>query len=202
MLVEDSRDKTGFWTKPRPWVFVLLLFASIANLGLGPRAYYNAAVEYKDRGWTEASRIFLQMAHWANPWSSWGKRAEAYRKCKLPRNNVSETAQSRNIDGYNLDQMGNTGAAIVVFEDLIKDYPNFEWPYNNLANIMLESGKLDDAKSLCEKALSINPDYANAHITLSMVLAKQGQREAAELELSRAKRLLNACGEDFTVASY
>lgn len=200
MLVEDSKSHHGFWTRPRPWVLVLLLSASIANFILGPRAYFNAAVEYKDRGWTEASRIFLRMAEWANPWSEWGRKAEAYRKCKLPRHNISEAAQGRNIDAYNLDEMGNTEAAVTTFKQLINDCPDFEWPYNNLANIMLESGKLDEAKSLCQKALSINPDYANAHITLAMILAKQGEREAAESQLASARKLLNACGEDFVGA--
>lgn len=201
MLVEEARDiKRGFWTKPRPWVLFLILGLELVNFTCGPMVFYRAGVQYKDKGWIEASRICLQWANWANPWSFWGKRADAYMRARLPKNNISQDAQSRNIDGYNLDESGQTDKAIKTFEKLISDCPKFEWPYNNLANIMLESGDAARAKELCEQALAINPDYANAHVTLGLVFDKLGNEKEASRHREEARRLLADCGEAYAAA--
>lgn len=195
-IVEDSKDiKQGFWTKPRLWLLVLLLFLELLNFLIGPQLFYRSGVQYKNAGWIEASRICLLAANWANPWSPLGKQAEAYSRARLPKRNATKAEQQRNILGYNQDALGNTQEAIATFEALIKDSPDFEWPYNNLANIMLEQGNQLRAKELCDKALAINPDYANAHLTLAKVLEAQGKTEQAREQVEEAKRLLEATGE-------
>lgn len=191
-LIED--EKHGFWTKPRPWVFVLLVAMEGLNIVKGPSLWYDLAVKYKAAGWTEASRMCCRLATFANPWDPDGKKAEIYSRVRLPKYDTAKEDQFKNIDGYNLDATGRSEEAIKVFEELIKTRPNFEWPYNNLANIRLERGEVDVAIELCQKALAINPDYANAYITMGNAYLQQGKRDEAKASMAKAAELLKGCG--------
>ena|SRR5579883_2245876 len=135
MLIQDQKQTHTFWTKPRPWVFCLLLGMELLNFAFGARLFLYLGILYKSRGWTEASRILLQCSSFSNPWDKYAKQAEAYRRVRLPRHNIPHDAQEQNIDAFNLDQNGQTEEAVALFQQLIKKYPDFEWPYNNLAQI-------------------------------------------------------------------
>lgn len=194
-FVQDSKDiKHGFWVKPRPWVFVLLVSMEALNFTMGPPFWYALGISYKDKGWTEAARICMQVANFANPWSEFAKRADAYSKARLPAHPISEEAQQGNIEGFNLDAEGRTDEAIVVFKSLIARYPDFEWPYNNLAGIMLDNNDPEAARVLSSKALQINPYYANAHMTLADALQRCGESEEASKHRAKATELIQASG--------
>jgi tetratricopeptide (TPR) repeat protein len=193
MLVEENKERQQFWTRPRPWLFLALIFIEVLNFNWGPRFWFDLGVRYKDMGWTEASRILMHCSNWSNPWSPDGKRAVAYSRVRLPRNNISQAAQAKNIDAYNLDEQGRSAEAAAMFQALIKSDPNFEWPYNNLSTIYEAEGKLDEARALCQKALQINPDYANAHINLAEILRRQGFDDEAVAHQKEARKLLDSC---------
>lgn len=162
----------------------------LLNFNFGAPFYYELGLKYKDRGWTEASRILLTCSEWSNPWNPYSKKAAAFKKVRLPKNNVSPKDQERNIDAYNMDAAGSPEEAAKQFEQLIKDCPNFEWPYNNLANIRLDQGRAEEAEVLCQRALNINPDYANAHITLALALSQLHKDELARKHQAAADKLL------------
>ncbi|MBX9685517.1 MAG: tetratricopeptide repeat protein [Candidatus Obscuribacterales bacterium] len=193
MIVSESKDASRFLGKPPVWVYIasglLLVFIFLC----GPTVFFALGIQYKDKGWTETSRVCLKIANLSNPWSPIAKKAEAYMKVRLPRHNISEQAQQANIEAYNLDAIGKTDDATALFENTISEFPDFEWPYNNLAGIKLEQGKLDEAKILCEHALKINPDYANAHVIMAQILAAQGQEEAARIHKDKAEELIKSC---------
>lgn len=189
MLIQDEKDTHNIWTKPRPRLLLLLFSIEILNLLFGPQFFFYEGLIYKDKGWTEASRILMHCANWANPWSEYGKKAESFCRICLPRNNIPEKFQQENVQAFNLEADGQQKEAIEIFERVIKERPDFEWPYNNLAAIRAERGELEQARELSEAALKINPDYANAHLLLGQVYHLQKEDELAERHLKEGARL-------------
>ena len=63
---------------------------------------------------------------------------------------------------------GKTQEAIDAIEALIKDYPNEPLLYNIGGVFYKQTGQLDEAIKKFEKALAINPDYAEAHNNLEI----------------------------------
>ena len=191
-MQEKKSEKKG--RKPRHWALILLVCMEALNVIMGPKFWYELGVTYKDRGWTEAARMCMQASNIANPWSPYGKRADAYRKARLPAHNISQEAQDANIDAFNMDAAGRTDDAIIAFKALIAKQPDFEWPYNNLAGILVEHGQYEDAQLLSSKALQINPYYANAHATLADALDHLGQPDQANKHRAQAYELIKDCG--------
>ena len=58
--------------------------------------------------------------------------------------------------------------------------------HNNLGALRAERGRLDEAVVQIEKALEIQPDYADAHDNLGVVLTDQGRIEEAIVHLNKA----------------
>jgi len=58
--------------------------------------------------------------------------------------------------------------------------------HNNLGNVLKEQGKLDDAIQSYQRALSLNPDLAEAHNNLGNVLKEQGKLDDAIQSYQRA----------------
>lgn len=132
-------------------------------------------------GWTEQARDALTMALEDNSDKDVTLSARRFLKTKIPRFPVPLFAEQKNIEGFNLMATGDVDAARATFEELIKDFPDFEWPYGNLAVLCLHDGKIPKAKELLEVALKINPDYVNGW--LHMATAK-----GLELDLDGARR--------------
>ena len=61
---------------------------------------------------------------------------------------------------------GQIQEALVDIETLIKDYPYQPLLFNISGAFYKEIGKLDEAVKRFEKAIAINPDYAEAHNNL------------------------------------
>ncbi len=138
---------------------------------LTPREFYELGVHYKELGWTEQARDALTYATEGDPDGDWGVKAKRFLQARLPRFPVPLMAEQRNISGYNLMMAGDTSGAKDVFEGLISEYPDFEWPYGNLGFLYLGDGHMAKARTILEKALSLNPNYLNGWLHLARVLA-------------------------------
>jgi len=57
---------------------------------------------------------------------------------------------------------------------------------NNLAVILLQLGKLQEAKSSCQKAIEINPNYLSAHNNLGAIFKKLGELQKAVSSCQKA----------------
>jgi tetratricopeptide (TPR) repeat protein len=66
--------------------------------------------------------------------------------------------------------MSKPSEAKKIFEQLIEDFPDFEWPYGNLSVILMQEGDTSKAKELLGKALSINAYYVNGWIHMATAL--------------------------------
>ena len=76
----------------------------------------------------------------------------------------------------------------------IKDYRVF----SNYGIFLNEIGKHKESESKLKKAISLNPEYANAYYNLAVLFIGQGDLEKAELELKKAIKFKS----DFAIAHY
>ncbi len=67
-------------------------------------------------------------------------------------------------------------AAAALLEQLTQDFPELPEPYNNLAVLQGSAGRLDQARSLLDTALRLDPNYRTAHENLGDVYVRLAQR--------------------------
>lgn len=75
---------------------------------------------------------------------------------------------------------------------LIEDFPDQPEPYGNLGNVLYSQGKLAEAIVQYKKAVTIRPDYAEAHFSL---VALQGFSGHQELVAEYLERCIQGKGE-------
>lgn len=157
---------------------------------LSPREFYELGVHYKELGWTEQARDALTYAIEGDSGGDWGTKAKRFLQARLPRHPVPLMAEQRNISGYNFMMAGDIAGAKEVFEALIAEYPDFEWPYGNLGFLYLGEGNISKSKKVLEKALSLNPNYLNGWLHLSRVRALSDEFAGAYECLEKAAAIL------------
>lgn len=138
---------------------------------LTPREFYELGVHYKELGWTEQARDALSYAIEGDGAGDWGVKAKNFLQARLPRFPVPLMAEQRNITGYNLMMAGDIAGAKEIFEALIEEYPDFEWPHGNLGFLYLSEGNILKSQKILEKALFLNPNYLNGWLHLARVRA-------------------------------
>jgi tetratricopeptide (TPR) repeat protein len=139
--------------------------------GLTAGTYLQLAQEYIKLGWTEQARDALQLAIDSAAQNEEGKKtadsAVKLLRSKLPRFPVPLYAEQRNIEGWNLLSAGKTAEAKQIFEELIDEYPDFEWPYGNLSVLLLQSSETGKAIDLLKTALSVNKFYVQGWLHMA-----------------------------------
>lgn len=155
--------------------------------GLSAEEYLRLGIKYKAMGWTEQARDALHFAIQAGSDPEIVESAERFLRTKIPRFPVPLFAEQKNIEGFNLMSTGNVDQAQELFEELIRDFPDFEWPYGNLAVLYLHTQKIEEAKELLEKSLAINPHYVNGWLHMATAKSLEadfsGARECVERAL-------------------
>lgn len=137
--------------------------------GLTASQYYELGLKYKSMGWTEQARDALTMAVEDSADPHLTESAQRYLRTKIPRFPVPLLAEQKHIEGFNKMATGDETGARETFEELISEFPDFEWPYGHLAVLYLKEGQIKGAKALLEKALSINPHYINGWLHMATV---------------------------------
>lgn len=156
--------------------------------GLSADEYLNIANQYKSMGWTEQARDALLMANEVDP-QDVGPKALRYLRTKIPRHPVPHHAVKKNIWGHSLFIRGELEEAKKIFQELIKDYPDFEWPYGNLGAVYIQQGKISNAKDILAKAIDINENYLNAWLHLARARAAVLEIREAQSCVDKALRL-------------
>ena len=82
-----------------------------------------------------------------------------------------QNAQALFNKGLALVMLEQDDAAIKVFSDLARDFPELPEPYNNLAVLYARSGRYEEARDALESALVTHPSYATAHENLGDIYA-------------------------------
>lgn len=151
---------------------------------LTAREYWELALRYKQVGWTEQARDALTLAIELDGDGKFGRKAMCFLRSKIPRFPVPLMAEQLNIQGYN-QMLTNEEEARRTFENLVEQYPDFEWPYGNLGSLLIKEGDLSQAEAILVKAVSINPYYINAWLHLSRVYAIESRFAEADDCLDR-----------------
>ena len=75
---------------------------------------------------------------------------------------------------------GNTSKAEKQFNKLIKDYPEYSGPHNNLGILYYRDGKIKEAVMAFENALEINPDSVVSLNYLGIISREKGEFKQAQ----------------------
>ncbi len=142
--------------------------------------YYRQGLQFKKQGRIELSRQQLKKAIESDHNGMVTSMAEFLMDTQLPKKEVSQEAEQRNAIGFNQLAKKDIPAAKKTFEDLTRDFPDFEWPYLNLAMIYLKEDKTPEATKLLYKAVEINPRYLKALSLLAKVKQAAGDSREAE----------------------
>ncbi len=148
--------------------------------GLTAPDYYRLAHQYKRVGWIEQARDSSNLASELGAETDIGKAARLFLKTKLPKYPVPLLAEQLYIEGFNQLATGYIDESKAIFEELIKDYPDFEWGYGQLAVLYIQEGDNGKARELLKIALDINPDYVNGWLHMA-------QADGLELDFEGAK---------------
>ena len=99
---------------------------------------------------------------------------------------------------FELQSQGKKLEAAKYYEYLIKQGIKDYRVFSNYGIFLNEIGKHKESESKLKKAISLNPEYANAYYNLAVLFIGQGNLEKAELELKKAIKLKS----DFAIAHY
>jgi protein O-mannosyl-transferase len=73
--------------------------------------------------------------------------------------------------------------------DTLAKNPDCWMGYNNLGNALLQKGQVDEALEQFQKALEINPNYAQANYNLGVALFQKGELDEAIAQFQEVLRL-------------
>ena len=93
--------------------------------------------------------------------------------------------EARFLKGVVLTDQGNAAAAIEVFRELTREYPELPEPYNNLAVLYAAQGDYRAAHDALDTAVRVKPDYARAYENLGdvhVLLARDAYGKASALD--------------------
>jgi len=99
---------------------------------------------------------------------------------------VSPVAQAAYDDALAAMDAGDVVEAELMLEQFVLEYPDFPGAYVNLAILYERDGRYEDAHSVLDHALALEPAHASANNRLGILLRKQGMFAEAEEAYRRA----------------
>ena len=119
-------------------------------------------------------------------------------KNQIKKEKISNNKQKINIGqlikkAFELQAQERKSEAAKYYEYLIKKGIKDYRVYSNYGIFLNEIGKYKESESNLKKAISLNPEYANAYYNLAVLFIGQGNLEKAELELKKAIKLKSNC---------
>ena len=105
-----------------------------------------------------------------------GERSRALARVDKALNTDPKDTQLRFLRGVLLTELGRRDDAILLFRQMIQDFPELPEPYNNLAVLQASGGDLDSARETLEAAIRVLPSYGLAHENLGDIYLRLAQR--------------------------
>ena len=137
--------------------------------GLSAAEYLKMGARYEQIGFAEQARKALLQASKVSPESPQAKRARIRLATRIPRERVSDDATRRYVDSLKLYLTQEIVDAKAKLELLIREYPDFEWPYIQLGHILLTAGEVDRAQDLALKVTRQNQAMIKAWLMLATI---------------------------------
>ena len=147
--------------------------------GLSADQYWILGIQMLDMGWPDTARQALQKVISLKPNGALAKKAKRTITTELPINDPPARALELNNKAWNLCHLGHSAEAQSLLEECIKDYPEFEWPYQNLSAIQAEQGLTNNAESTTRTLLEKNPKDIASWCNLASFQIQQGDNQAA-----------------------
>lgn len=137
--------------------------------GLSQSDYLKMGARYEQLGFAEQARSALEKTISQGSDTMQGKRAKIRLRTRIPRDKVSDDATRRYVDALKLYITQEIVDAKAKLELLIREYPDFEWPYIQLGHILLTAGEVDRALDLASKVVRQNPNMIKGWLMLSTI---------------------------------
>lgn len=119
-------------------------------------------------------------------------------RARLPRSTAPLEIQL----GILHQRLGDTALAIEAMEAAAVLKPELVAGHKNLVALLVAAGRLDDARSALQRALSANPDDASLWISLSSLETQRGDADAALQALGRAVQALPVAADTWREIAY
>jgi len=91
--------------------------------------------------------------------------------------------------GLTYDAIGDDDQSVPIFRNLLKSHPQHAPSYVKLGGILLRKHQYDEARQDLERAVSLDPDSAEAHYQFGMLLSRLGKTAEADGQLAEAHKL-------------
>ena len=140
---------------------------ALAYAGLGDAYCQKVTKFWLSRNWLDSSLIVSKKALEINP-----LLAEGYKAL-----------------GFAYDTQGKYGLAASNYRRAIKLNPNFQTAINNLGQIELLKGNVEEAYGLLKKSVRLAPDYVYGYITVGWVFQRLAMDSLAMAWFEKAKQL-------------
>lgn len=137
--------------------------------GLSQSDYLKMGARYEQLGFAEQARSALEKTISQGSDTIQGRRAKIRLRTRIPRDKVSDDATRRYVDALKLYITQEIVDAKAKLELLIREYPDFEWPYIQLGHILLTAGEVDRALDLAAKVVRQNPNMIKGWLMLSTI---------------------------------
>lgn len=157
--------------------------------GLGAAEYLKMGARYEQFGYAEQARMALKEAVKTAPESKEAKRAGLRLKTRIPLREVRDDATSLYVDALKLFYVQELDESKQTLKLLIRDYPDFEWPYIQLGRIVMMDGDIERARDLCGQALKLNGSLLKAHLLLATIDLIEWNIAAMDNRLKRIEGL-------------
>lgn len=169
----------------RPWdVAAWLRFAEVKALRdvEGALAAVDRAVELEPHR-VEAHDLRAVLA------ARTGRRSLALSACRPPHFGEHVPVELRGREAWIWAQFGEMERATQLMEAVIREFPDYSWGHQQLADWAEASGDTSRELAAAEALARLNPRAATAHGYLASALEKSGQTERAREEYRRALAL-------------
>lgn len=94
-------------------------------------------------------------------------KAKLWLRIRVPRMKVPEKASFGYMNALRVRVSSSQDQSCQQFEALVRDYPDFEWPYLQVARVLFFRGDVERAEDLVKKVLKINPDFFKAWLMIT-----------------------------------
>jgi tetratricopeptide (TPR) repeat protein len=161
---------------------------TVPAAGLTPYEYSRlASAQVKKESFTKARDAYTHLGSFGGGWKD---MAENSLQTALPRDPQPETVVATNSEALGLEKIDRLKAQ-TLWQSLITQYPNFEFPYIHLAESYMagkDKSRLKEAEALVTKSLAINPQNSQALHAMWQIKRDQDDKVMASSYLDKISK--------------
>ncbi len=168
--------------------------------------YFDLSVTCKNKGLVNPAINYMEKAIETATDPDLKERAKKYRLCRLPKNQIPLNINAKHLHANHMESMDYIDKAEKYYREVIKEKPDFEYPYFCLSRVLRRQGKIDKARQLVDQVIKLNPNYFGGWMELgaceldakhksgaidafTKALSLDPNEESAKIELAKAKKL-------------